>query len=110
MCSCDGYRRILPEPRERPVRRLTVNGFSFCFASMSSACPAASRKRNLRPFERSCRRSPVNLNLVEMYLGTDRELNPLEVFSTDFTELSYAVGARKGHMMALVDVGSRCAL
>lgn len=34
----------------------------------------------------------------------------MEAFSTDFTELSYAEGARKAHLMAVVDIGSRCAL
>ena len=50
------------------------------------------------------------LNLVEAYLGASAEPDPLAVFSTDFTELSYAEGARKAHLMAVVDVGSRCVL
>jgi hypothetical protein len=56
------------------------------------------------------------LNLVVEYLGTDRELDPLEVFSTDLGaeisahELSYAEGTRTAHLMAVVDVGSRGAL
>jgi transposase InsO family protein len=50
------------------------------------------------------------LNLVEQYLGTGLDPEPLEVFSTDFTELHYAGGARRAHLMAVVDVGSRCAL
>lgn len=50
------------------------------------------------------------LNLVTDYLGTGQNPEPLEVFSTDFTELRYAEGARKAHLMAVVDVGSRCAL
>jgi transposase InsO family protein len=32
------------------------------------------------------------------------------MFSTDFTELGYASGQRKAHLMAVVDVGSRWAL
>ena len=50
------------------------------------------------------------LNLAEAYLGTDREPEPLSLFSTDFTELAYASGQRKAHRMTVVDVGSRWAL
>jgi transposase InsO family protein len=56
------------------------------------------------------REASGQINLVEAYLGTDREPEPLSVFSTDFTELAYASGQRKAHLMAVVDVGSRCAL
>jgi transposase InsO family protein len=62
------------------------------------------------------REASGQLNLVEAYLGTDRGPDPLSVFSTDFTELAYASGQRKAHLadvtsaMAVVDVGSRCAL
>jgi hypothetical protein len=37
-------------------------------------------------------------NLVE-----DRDPAPLEAFSSDFTEISYANGSRKAHLMAVVD-------
>jgi len=56
------------------------------------------------------RETTGQLNLVEAYLGTDREPEPLDVVSTDFTELTYASAQRKAHLMAVVDVGSRCAL
>jgi len=32
---------------------------------------------------------------------------PLEAFSTDFTELSYADGSRKAYLMAVVDLKSK---
>jgi transposase InsO family protein len=50
------------------------------------------------------------LNLVTDYLATGLDPESLEVFVTDFTELSYAEGTRKAHLMAVFDVGSRCAL
>jgi transposase InsO family protein len=34
----------------------------------------------------------------------DRELGPLEAFSTDFTEVRYGNGGRKAHLMAVVDL------
>jgi len=42
------------------------------------------------------------LNLVK-----DRDPGPLEVFSTDFTEGSYAGGTRTAHLMAVVDLESK---
>jgi transposase InsO family protein len=56
------------------------------------------------------REASGRLNLVETDLGTDREPELLDVFSTDFTELAYASGQRKAHLMAVVDVRSRWAL
>jgi len=56
------------------------------------------------------REASGQLNLAREYIGTGQDLDPLEVFSTDFTELHYAEDARTAHLMAVVDVGSRCAL
>jgi transposase InsO family protein len=66
----------------------------------------------MRPLpDREILREPSGqFNLIEEYLGTDREPEPLEVLSTDFTELAYSSGQRKAHLMAVIDVGSRCAL
>jgi transposase InsO family protein len=50
------------------------------------------------------------LSLVKEHLGTGQDPEPMEVFSTDFTELAYAGGTCKAHLMAVVDVGSRLAL
>lgn len=33
-------------------------------------------------------------------------MEPLQALSTDFTEIRYAGGTRKAHLMAVVDVGS----
>ena len=45
------------------------------------------------------------LNLVK-----DKEFGPLEVLSTDFTELVYAEGSRKAHLMVYLDIVSRVAV
>jgi transposase InsO family protein len=48
------------------------------------------------------------LNFVIDYLGTGQDSEPLEVFYTDFSKLSYAEGTRKAHLMAAVDECSEC--
>ena len=67
-------------------------------------------KQSPSPVQEILEKATGQLNLVSEYLGTGLDPEPLEVFSTDFTELHYAEGARKAHLMAVVDVGSRCAL
>jgi len=77
--------------------------------STSWDCRVVCRRR----LPHLCRRSQEaagQLNLVTDYLGTGQHRKPLEVFSADFTQLSYAEGARKAHLMAVVDIGSRCTL
>jgi transposase InsO family protein len=72
--------------------------------------PRCLPKATSSPVRKILQEASGQLNLIEEYLGTGREPDPLEVFSTDFTELAYASGQRKAHLMAVVDVGSRCAL
>ncbi|MCS4142422.1 integrase catalytic domain-containing protein [Salinibacter ruber] len=55
--------------------------------------------------------SPIKKILTEasgnLNLPAGRDPGPLEAFSTDFTELSYANGNRKAYLMAVVDVESK---
>jgi len=111
-----GSCRVLPELEERAgqtvnhrwLRRLLREHELGLHRYLSEAGPS--------PVREILRETSRQLNLFEEYLDTDRELEPLDVFSTDFTELGYAEGARKAHLadvtsaMAVVDVGSRCAL
>jgi len=53
-----GIAAFCPNSGSAPARGSTINGFGGFFASMSSACPAASRKRSPRPCERSFGRPP----------------------------------------------------
>jgi len=105
-----GYRRILPELRERSGERVNHKRLRRLLREHELGLPRCLPKAKPSPVREILREASGQLNLVEAYLGTDREPEPLSVFSTDFTELSYAVGARKAHLMAVVDVGSRCAL
>jgi transposase InsO family protein len=43
----------------------------------------------------------------QLNLVADLDPGPLEVFSTDFTELSYSGGNRKAYLMAVVDLESK---
>jgi transposase InsO family protein len=42
----------------------------------------------------------------ELNLLRDREPKPLQVLCTDFTEIRYAGGTKKAHLMAMIDPGS----
>jgi len=105
-----GYRRILPELRERSGERVNHKRLRRLLREHELGLPRYLPNAKPSPVREILREASDQLNLVEAYLGTDREPEPLSVFSTDFTELAYASGQRKAHLMAVVDVGSRCAL
>jgi len=105
-----GYRRILPELRERSGEQVNHKRLRRLLNEHELGLPRCLPKAKPSPVRKILREASGQLNLIEEYLGTDREPEPLEVFSTDFTELAYASGQRKAHLMAVVDVGSRCAL
>ena len=95
-----GYRRILPELRERTglrvnhkrLRRLLNEHDLGLMRCLPASKPSAARQTL---FE--CK---GQLNLVN-----GRAFGPLEAFSTDFTEPPYASG--KAQLMALVDIESK---
>jgi len=105
-----GYRRILPELRERSGETVNHKRLRRLLRDHELGLPRCLPNAKPPPVREILRETSGQLNLVEGYLGTDREPEPLSVFSTDFTELAYASGQRKAHLMAVVDVGSRCAL
>jgi len=105
-----GYRRILPELRERTGKQINHKRLRRLLSTRELGLPRCLPKAKPSPVREILREASGQLNLVEEYLGTGQDPDPLEVFSTDFTELSYAEGTRKAHLMAVVDVGSRCAL
>ncbi len=108
--SCGGYLRILPELRERTGETVNHKRLRRLLREHELGLPRCLPKAKPSPVREILQEASGKLNLVEAYLGTDREPEPLNVFSTDFTELAYASGQRKAHLMAVVDVGSRCAL
>jgi len=105
-----GYRRILPELRKRSGETVHHKRLRRLLREHELGLPRCLPKTKPSPVRKILREASGKLNLVEVCLGTDREPEPLDVFSTDFTELAYASGQRKAHLMAVVDVGSRCAL
>jgi len=105
-----GYRRILPELRERTGERVNHKRLRRLLNEHELGLPRCLPKATPSPVQEILQEAAGQLNLVTDYLGTGQHPKPLEVFSTDFTQLSYAEGARKAHLMAVVDIGSRCAL
>jgi transposase InsO family protein len=114
--SCDGYRRILPELRERSGEIINHKRLRRLLNEHELGLPRCLPKAKPSPVREILTEAKGQLNLAREYLGTGQDPDPLEVFSTDLRaeisahELSYAEGARKAHLMAVVDVGSRCAL
>jgi putative transposase len=105
-----GYRRILPELRERTGERVNHKRLRRLLNAHELGLPRCLPKTNPSPVRKILKEAYGRLNLVQRYLGTGLDPEPLEMFSTDFTELRYAEHARKAHLMTVVDVGSRCAL
>jgi len=66
------------------------------------ALPRQMPKRSPSPVKKILEEASGNLNLVE-----ERDPDPSEVFSTDFTEVRYGNGNRKAHLMAVVDLKSK---
>ena len=85
----DGDDLLSPEFLERQVKRLD--------GSTTHVAPAEWARFYDDPSEAG------DLNLV-----ADLDPGPLEAFSTDFTELSYADGNRKAYLMAVLDLESFC--
>lgn len=105
-----GYRRILPELRERTGEQVNHKRLRRLLNEHELGLPRCLPKAKPSPVRAILQEASGELNLVQEYLGTGLDPEPLEVFSTDFSELSYAEGTRTAHLMAVVDVGSRCAL
>lgn len=105
-----GYRRILPELRERTGEQINHKRLRRLLSTRELGLPRSLPKASPSPVRKILRQASGQLNLVEEYLSTGLDPAPLEIFSTDFTELRYAEGTRTAHLMAVVDVGSRCAL
>ena len=105
-----GYRRILPELEERAGERVNHKRLRRLLSEHELGLPRCLPKASPSPVQEILEGAKGQLNLVSEYLGTGLAPEPLEVFSTDFTELRYAEGTRKAHLMAVVDVGSRYAL
>ncbi len=95
-----GYRRLLPELWSRGeqinhkrLRRLLNEWDLGLYRTVARPRPSGVRE--------ILHQGKGQLNLVKGW-----EPEPLELFSTDFTELPYAGGSKKAYLMAMLDVGS----
>jgi len=97
-----GYRRILPELEERTGQTVNHKRLRRLLSEHELALPRQVSKQSPSPVEKILEKASGQLNLVA---GLDP--GPLGAFSTDFTEVSYASGNRKAHLMAVVDLESK---
>lgn len=101
-----GYRRILPELRERAGVKVNHKRLKRLLRQHDlglQRCLPATQPSAVR---RTLSEQAGKLDLVKKRLmGDDRSLEPLEAFSTDFTQLSYRGGT--AWLMAMVCIESR---
>ena len=111
-----GYRRILPELRERTGERINHKRLRRLLNEHELGLARCLPKKRPSPVRQILREATGKLNLVEKYIGSGPTPAPLEVFSTDLRaevsahELRYSEGRRKAYLMTILDVGSCVAL
>ncbi|MFZ2349305.1 MAG: DDE-type integrase/transposase/recombinase [Candidatus Bipolaricaulis anaerobius] len=96
-----GYRRIQVELRERTGERVNHKRLRRLLGTWDLALP----RKVARPWPSGVRQI-LRTGRGKLDLVQGREMEPLEALSTDFTEIRYAGGTKKAHLMAMVDVGS----
>jgi transposase InsO family protein len=97
-----GYRRILPELEERTGQRINHKRLRRLLSDYELGLSRPVSQHSPSPVQKILGDAAGQLNLV---VGLDPD--PLEAFSTDFTELAYRGGNRKAYLMAVVDLESR---
>ena len=100
-----GWRRIQPELAERLGRPVNHKRVRRLLKTMDLALARSLPKSSTSSIDAVLQKFEGKLNLVK-----SREFGPLEMFSTDFTELVYAEGSRKTHLMVYLDIVSRVAV
>lgn len=97
-----GYRRIRPDLEEATDQVISDKRLRRLLNTWELGLHRTVSRPEPSPIRRTLSQAPSGqLNLVK-----DREVEALEVFSTDFTELPYAGGDRKAWLIALVDLDS----
>lgn len=96
-----GYRRIKPELEERVGEVINHKRLRRLLNQWDLALRRTVSRPKPSPIRRILSEAAGHLNLVEAL-----DPGPLEVLSTDFTELRYAGGARKAHLIAFIDLES----
>ena len=111
-----GYRRILPELRERTGERINHKRLRRLLNEHELGLARCLSKKRPSPVRQILGEATGRLNLVEKYIGSGPTPAPLKVFSTDLRaeisahELHYSEGRRKAYLMTILDVGSCVAL
>ena len=97
-----GRRRILPELEERTEQTINHKRLRRLLDETDLAM-----RRCVPDNEPSELRQIIDERRGDLDLVSGRDFGPLEVLSTDFTELQYDGGTRKAYLMAMVDISSR---
>nr|WP_251954535.1 integrase core domain-containing protein [Salinibacter ruber] len=97
-----GYRRILPELEERTGQTVNHKRLRRLLSEHELGLARQALGHSPSPVREILGDAAGQLNLVE-----GRDPGPLEAFSTDFTELSYAGGNRKAYLMAAARLESK---
>lgn len=98
-----GYRRLLPEVNERMDEPVNHKRLRRVLREHELALKRSVPKHKPSPVRRILVQARGHLDLVNDGVAPE----PLEVLSTDFTELKYADGSRKAYLMAFVDVAGK---
>ncbi|WP_103027204.1 IS3 family transposase [Salinibacter altiplanensis] len=97
-----GYRRILPELEERTGQTVNHKRLRRLLSEHELSLSRQASKHSPSPVQEILDDAAGQLNLV-----TGLDPAPLEVFSTDFPELTCAGGNRKASLMAVVDLENK---
>ena len=97
-----GHRPILAELNEGGKNRVNHKRLLRVLNTYQLALPRCLPRYKPSPVQRLIRRVGSRANLVK-----GRPFNEFEAFTTDFTELIYARGAKKAHLTAFLDLKSK---
>lgn len=99
-----GRRRITPELSARMGKPINEKRVRRLLDEYDLSLRRSLPKHRPSPIERTLNEHRRSVDLVK-----GRTFDALDVFSTDFTELVYAAGTRKAHLMTFVDIVSKWA-
>ena len=97
-----GYRPMLAELNDRSCDRVNHKRLRRILTTYELGLPRCLPAARPSALQRLIREASSSVNLVQ-----GRDFDALEAFTTDFTELRYAGGTRKAHLIVLLDLGSR---
>ena len=99
-----GYRRLLPDVVKRMNEPVNHKRLRRLLKTYALSLPSVLPKHSPSPVRKILEQYRGGLDMV-----SGKRYGPLEVFSTDITELKYADGTRKAYLMAFVDIETKLA-